>query len=770
MHPLRFTLAAALAGFTLLAQEPPGGETRSLNRSRPGPWDNDVLVYRVAPGGEPEKRARFERAGVPTLARARDGRLIAAFQNFPEDDNRNFDRVAVRFSQDEGQTWTKAEPIVVSGMEAGLARPFDPTLVPLPDGRVRLYFTSNRSPDFRRSTPAIYSAVSSNGVHYVFEPGVRFAVEGRIVIDCAAALHEGMFHLIVPNSGAAQDFMGPARRGQQPRGGSGYHAISKDGLKFERVTDVNLPSTQDRWLGNMHSDGRQLVFFGTGPGPWPVTSKDGTSWQPASDSMRVPGADPGAVKLRDGSWLLAVTSAPRSGTPSARQRGPVPDQPARVPQVGDNRRPLVPRFESRFARILSGAAGKGGIAASVLVPLRPRFTNGAPVVINVTGGVQAGSARGRPEYVRHGFVEIHFAFPGGGQGEERSGGTYDFRGPKCVRALADVIRFATSRTTDPQGRSLSQLAGVKVLTNNVGIVGSSHGGNACGLAMAKHGEEFPNLAWYASMESPCGEGAANVELGGHESGVNPAYDPQTGVLNLSRLAWSSELTPGLARKPMPVPTRELKGALYFDLNSDGRFSVQDDFPANCFVGDAGSGVKAWYSPRLVAEAEKRKLVPGTWPAHLPTAAESRDFWAWRDAAPHIPNAVRKCSNIAVILYANERDHVQADPAHTHILTQVEGFRKAGARFVRLNPDRSYVELVAPAGPRLRRDLAFADNPASKPWTRSNITAGVEPSALPLGVYMQAAVCELADRTQVANWSANLDSVLFASPESTPGLP
>ncbi len=289
-------------------------------RNQPGPWDNDVMVYRVAKGGEPKKLATFERAGVPTVARMKDGRLIAAFQNFPADDNRNFDRVAVSFSTDEGITWSKAEPIVVAGLEAGLARPFDPTLVPLPDGRVRLYFTSNRSPDFRRSTPAIYSAISTNGIHYTFEPGARFAIEGRVVIDCAVGLHDGVFHLIVPDNGAAEDFMSAPQRGRQPPGGNGYHAVSTNGLKFERVADVKLSSTRDRWLGNMQSEGGKLVFFGTGA-TWPVTSADGKTWESAADAFRLPGADPGAVKLRDGSWLLLVTSAPRPGTPTALQRG-----------------------------------------------------------------------------------------------------------------------------------------------------------------------------------------------------------------------------------------------------------------------------------------------------------------------------------------------------------------------------------------------------------------------------------------------------------------
>jgi len=266
---------------------------------------------------------------VPTLARLKDGRFIGAFQHFPKDDNRNFDRVAVRFSDDEGRTWTAATPIVVEGLESGLARPFDPTLVPLPDGRVRLYFTSNRSPDFQRSIPAIYSAISTNGIHYVFEPGVRFAVEGRVVIDCAAVLHNGDFHLFVPDNGTGEDLMGGPQRQQPPKGGTGYHAASNDGLKFTRVEDVKI-SSNHRWLGNAQSDGKLMKFFGTAShepgrpsqppgGIWMGTSADGGSWEVAK-ILNVPGADPGAVAAENGSWIVAVTGPPRLGTATDQQR------------------------------------------------------------------------------------------------------------------------------------------------------------------------------------------------------------------------------------------------------------------------------------------------------------------------------------------------------------------------------------------------------------------------------------------------------------------
>jgi len=475
-----------------------------------------------------------------------------------------------------------------------------------------------------------------------------------------------------------------------------------------------------------------------------------------------------AVSNLAAAQLLAQPVSGAAARPQAAPDLAAPERPSTQRRPG----PLIgPEPPNRvFVRIPSGAAGSEGIAASLLLPPRPRFSNGAPVVIQVAGGVQPGSARARPEYVGHGFVEIHFAFPGGGVGEERSGGTYDFRGPNCIRALADVIRFATGQLADSHGRRISELTrGIPVLTNNMGLVGSSHGGNTCGLAMALHGQEFTNLAWYASMESPYGEGAANVELGGHETGLNPAYNPLTGALDLSKLAWAAELSPGLFGKPMLVDTRQLRGAFFFDLDSDAQFSSRRDFPANCFVGDAGRGVKAWYSVRLLAEAERRRLIPKPRPAHVPTLEEAKEFWRYRDAAPSIPDAVRNCPNLAVIVYANQRDHVQADPAHTHILVQVEGFRKAGARFVRLNPDRAYVDRIAPATLQLAERGLLADNPAGKPWTRSNITEGLEPTVLPAGPCMQAAVCELADRTQAGVWSSNLDTVLFPQAPMPPML-
>lgn len=287
-----------------------------LHAQSDGPWNRDVIVYRVSASGAVEKAATFERAGVPTIARMKDGRLIAAHQHFPESDRENFDKVAARFSNDEGRTWTAPQVIRVDGLPEGMRFPFDPTLVPLPDGRVRLYFTGNHGRTFHRSTPAIHSAISADGVNYAYEPGVRFAVEGRMVIDCAVVLHQGAFHLFVPHNGAGGP-PGMEQPDDRPREGAGYHATSKDGLNFTRVADVQIEGRR-RWLGNAQSDGRLITFYGTGEGMnrnedgrprggfWMATSADGRSWKPVANPP-IGGGDPGAVRAREGGLVVVIT-------------------------------------------------------------------------------------------------------------------------------------------------------------------------------------------------------------------------------------------------------------------------------------------------------------------------------------------------------------------------------------------------------------------------------------------------------------------------------
>jgi hypothetical protein len=303
---------------------------------------NDLVVRRVPAQGSPEELTVFTSADTSSVARIKDGRIkdgriedgriALAFQGFPADDPSAFNRAAVRFSDDDGRTWTEAARIVVDNLDASLAPPFDPTLVALPDGRVRLYFISfvarGLKPGTSPTATAVYSAISTDGVRFAFEPGVRFAVEGRVVLDAAAALHQGVFHIVVPDNGTADEFLERRAKGEAQPGGNGYHAVSTDGLAFDRAADLSLPSTRNRWWGNLLSDGDSLLFFGTGPGLWPLVSKDGMSWSVATKPVALTGVDPAVLRIHDEALLVVTThetpQMPRSDSPSAAPAGVAP--------------------------------------------------------------------------------------------------------------------------------------------------------------------------------------------------------------------------------------------------------------------------------------------------------------------------------------------------------------------------------------------------------------------------------------------------------------
>ena len=416
----------------------------------------------------------------------------------------------------------------------------------------------------------------------------------------------------------------------------------------------------------------------------------------------------------------------------------------------------------------SSAGGEEGIAVCIVAPAKPRYAAGAPVAIAVAGGHSAGNARSRMNVAGCGFIEVSFAFPGGGQGDASSGGMYDYRGSNCIEALRDVILFAVGKATDKQGRSIHELVGdVTVLTDNVGLFGGSHGGNACGAAMGLWGERFANLAWYVSMESPYGEGAVGAELGSRNQRLNPAYDPRTGVLDLSKLAYDPnvEVRPFGGRRSRGPSSSGLRGGLFFDMDGDGKCASEDDYPLQPLIFDLGQGQKVWYSVRLQTEAEKRGLFGEKRPPHLPTLEENVEFWRYRDATGLVPEAVRKIPGLSVIVLANETDHVQIAPDHPHIYAQVNAFAKAGA-FVRLNPDRAYVEWLtggqAPDVP---------DNDAGLQYTPKTVGTALCPDGLvakPL--FSPAAMCELADRTQAGNREPNLSRVLFPDAPKVSGPP
>ena len=260
-----------------------------------GPWNNDIGVYRIALGGAPVRVHTFPRAGVSSVTRVETGELLAAFQWFPQDNPASFGRIALSRSTDGGATWSPPVTPLITGLAADDRAPFDPTLVALADGRIRMYFTMNK---LTAGIPRIGSAISNDGVQFALEAGDRFAVAGEMVIDCAVAQLNGTWQLISPIQGAD---------------GAAYRATSSNGLYFVRQADLVGPST-NRWLGAMIQIPKGVRFYGSSnSGIWSARTTNGSTWTLDATPTGVAGADPGVAVLPDGTLVFTVTILGGSG-------------------------------------------------------------------------------------------------------------------------------------------------------------------------------------------------------------------------------------------------------------------------------------------------------------------------------------------------------------------------------------------------------------------------------------------------------------------------
>lgn len=412
-------------------------------------------------------------------------------------------------------------------------------------------------------------------------------------------------------------------------------------------------------------------------------------------------------------------------------------------------------------RIVSETSGTEGIAIQIAVPNAPRYSEGAPVVVSVVGGtVGEGITGTKSRLAEKGFIEITLNFPGSGSGSSKSGGSYDYRGPNCLAALRDVILFAQGKTVDIDEAKLSDLVSPIVpLYTNVGLTGSSNGGNAAISVAGLHGADIQGLAWISNWESPVGDGMPTAEAGAKQAlgntnpSPNPAYNSITGEFDMALLRYSSSVSIN-HNHTSDIPG-DYYGGFYFDINKNGAVDEGTDFILYPFMLKKTTGeVKAMYSERVMQYAYQNGLMPASIPTHLPTLDENHEYWYYRNGEYWLQKAVEHNPNLMFIVTAFVTDHVQTAPDHPHILIQYNGFKNAGAHFARLNPDKSYITQYA------GQDYSGAvDNEGFAAIERASVQNALEPDTIPRDTGLGAAACELADRTRAGNATAQLNETI-----------
>lgn len=254
-------------------------------------WSNDGITFNIPTIFQ-------DSSGVPSIIRWKGDTLICAFQWFRAPvGSSGWDKVAVKFSYDNGISWTQPTPIVVNGLPPNYQRPFDPTLLAFAADSLRLYFSSSDGlpPIGLDSTVNTYSATGIDGINYTFEALARVDETNNRVIDPALIHFKNAYHYLSP--------IGSPQQGA-------YHYVSPNGLTFTKVPDI--PSdVNHNWTGNyMINDTNELRFYGAGQsGIWFNTTSNGGIWNGYTNTT-IQGGDPSVVKINPTTYLMVYVGPP----------------------------------------------------------------------------------------------------------------------------------------------------------------------------------------------------------------------------------------------------------------------------------------------------------------------------------------------------------------------------------------------------------------------------------------------------------------------------
>lgn len=269
------------------------------HRSPGQPWRSPLMIATSGDGVTFDPPVMFQdSAGVPSAIRWHGDTLICVFQWFRQPINSpTWDRVAVKYSYDNGANWTSPQPIVVHNLPAGYQRPFDPTLVLTQSDSLRIYYSSSDGipPPGQDSTINTYSAISADGLNYYFEPGPRVDHPASRVIDPAVIYFNNSWHYLSP-IGA-------------PQAGA-FHYLSPDGLNFSIVQNIGSDSAHN-WTGNyVVNAANDLRFYGCGGASiWFNSSPNGGEWTGYTNT-NMHGGDPTVVKLFSGTYVIVYVAPP----------------------------------------------------------------------------------------------------------------------------------------------------------------------------------------------------------------------------------------------------------------------------------------------------------------------------------------------------------------------------------------------------------------------------------------------------------------------------
>ncbi len=398
-------------------------------------------------------------------------------------------------------------------------------------------------------------------------------------------------------------------------------------------------------------------------------------------------------------------------------------------------------------------SGVGSIALRIDEPEAPRYPEGAPVIVEVSGWFT--SAVGFEEMsslTAVGAIAISCLWPGDTDAETgaSSGGVNDHAGPDALAALRDAIRFACGLRPDANGDYLADLTAATPIYDNVGLYAFSHSGVAATNVMAYEGQHFAPLKYFVGGENPTRDELYALELGywdeddgslvTHPYYQYPAdYSPTTLSVDYSTAGWTWSVPAGA-----PTLTRPDSSVFVFGTK-----------------GPKIDGVRFYSRAVTAALAANNAFGGDPWPADVATPAMVDAFWASRvcvnGAESNYDEVGANLPDLRVMLVFAADDHVQVSLDKPHVHQAWHGFTAAaGLTWVRMNPDQSYIAVYNPAQAGSYVERSALDEPGD--WLNAR-NWGYANASFKQQQVIQAAFAEMADRVRAADWSVDLAAVL-----------
>ncbi|MGA2503544.1 MAG: hypothetical protein ABSG01_05575 [Anaerolineales bacterium] len=425
-------------------------------------------------------------------------------------------------------------------------------------------------------------------------------------------------------------------------------------------------------------------------------------------------------------------------------------------------------FSGKIQSTHISVMGIGDIAVMIATPKTARYPEGAGVVVEIPPIFSAvTSFMTDPDLTSLGLIQVSFMWPGETDSitSSRSTGTFDSGGEQSTQVLRDVIRFASGNIPDVDGRFISSLTPITPLTGEVGLYAFGDAGITVPNVINLYGDQIQNVQFYVGRENPTVDTFSCLEAGYLDDSGLPVYNPfynypasySTSAITLSytNVRWDATYKD---------PHTGAVGRAFLDLDGNGIVSA-GDFITSWRVPIIFG--KRTYSVALTqALLDTGSLSLSSWPADLATPDEASRDWSFRESTTQYIDIRVLLPNLKVMLVFAQVDHAQAAQDKPHIHQAYQGYRFEAGLWVRLNPDRAYVQSLIPtAGDE------FPDNPANtEPADWSQVGAYAYPGeGIASSLVPQAAVAEMADRTHFGRWDENLGQVLYIY-FPTPTLP